>query len=1291
MAVSGRGGPGGAPERGAPDLTEAAPGRAGPVAGGSYFGAEGRLYGGGAPYNSLDALHVPLPRLASTAPRTQPWPCALHVPGRPADGGACEGAAVGAPASAPVPLVETQTRTRTVAGRRLDGDVGGDGDGGEAGAEGASQHAARARRVAGVLGPSTSSVDAYEPARPPLLPARSPLRPRPPTRPATATATSSHLLQHSSSSPPPSSSSSSSSSSPLPPPLPPPPPPPPADPHPSPPADDEEPSADEPAPGAAMPLLRNRSFGSLANLLDSLQPAPTPTNDLRSIPISSPSAPVALARPRSHSHSHSPSPPPSRSHVPPHAHSHSASSASSTPQPDKPLPVPPDPSAPPPAPAISKRTHALLELLSSERAYASDLALIRDIHIPLALGKEAPFPLPSAPASAAAAAAAATDTPTVIPSSASSRTLSTASSSTAVSSASGAAPAAAAAAPMTPHDAHTIFGNVAELALFSDAFSERLEDALGDVLEGGKGPDHVGEVFIEMIPHMEPPYKTYITHHPTAVAHLNALPQTPALAAYLAHTRTLAASLTHAWDLPSLLIKPVQRLLKYALLLAAVLDDTPDSHPDKPRLRTAKSMIEAVSRAVNEGRRRREVVRDILAAADPAAKKKPAPPVLALPLVLAAAVHIGRVTKGRPPLAPADTDETDAVARLEQRLKAALAYAHALARDALAWASAARALAAQLATWARAFGRALGITPEQASEAFDAFCAVADPQLTALSDALDATLRARLLPPLRALVESAAPPLRLLDALHALAPAHAALLHHSAARGRPPPALLDASQAYVALRGELRTELPKFLRLVDKALAHALQALAGWQARYWADVRDCWAELWDALRVEGERNAGAEETERVWRERWELVEREVAALGIVGAERAPLRARGSGGAGGGGSGGGNDDAAGGGGHSGSSQSHSSGSGNSNSSTTRAGAVASMLNALDPIRPSTASPSSPPPVPPPSSSRDPPRARPYGYGFAPALARAPSSSSSYAHAPAPRRRRSSESLHSIRSARSALSSTRSARTDDSALARPPPLPNSHSHSQPHTPPYPYHHQQQTQTQKQKQKQKQLPPPRRASAPLPLPLRKAPSQGRFAREAEPSPPDRDRDRGRDRDRDRGRLQRAQSLRQNFMDTFRAPRTGSRKARATQAQAQTPAYAPPAYGEPEDDYDYAYADDNPADADADADAAAADDAALITQWRGARALYTCRVVHACAPPPGVAYCGLPFFTLALGAAFDVLKEAGHPSAHRDLPLYVDDGEDCLLLVRERERERERGEGALGWVLASFVYPLE
>ncbi|KAN0139564.1 hypothetical protein V8E53_002593 [Lactarius tabidus] len=34
---------------------------------------------------------------------------------------------------------------------------------------------------------------------------------------------------------------------------------------------------------------------------------------------------------------------------------------------------------------LTKRTHALLKLIESERAYALDFALIRDIHLPVAL------------------------------------------------------------------------------------------------------------------------------------------------------------------------------------------------------------------------------------------------------------------------------------------------------------------------------------------------------------------------------------------------------------------------------------------------------------------------------------------------------------------------------------------------------------------------------------------------------------------------------------------------------------------------------------------------------------------------------------------------------------------------------------------------------------------------------------------------------------------------------------------------------------------------------------------
>ena len=73
----------------------------------------------------------------------------------------------------------------------------------------------------------------------------------------------------------------------------------------------------------------------------------------------------------------------------------------------------------------------------------------------------------------------------------------------------------------------------------------------------------------------------------------------------LAHT-------PHAWDIPSLLIKPVQRLLKYPLLLGAIYSDTPDDHPDKSSLLAAKEKTEDVARNANEGRRRFDVVKAVL-------------------------------------------------------------------------------------------------------------------------------------------------------------------------------------------------------------------------------------------------------------------------------------------------------------------------------------------------------------------------------------------------------------------------------------------------------------------------------------------------------------------------------------------------------------------------------------------------------------------------------------------------------------------------------------------------------
>lgn len=52
---------------------------------------------------------------------------------------------------------------------------------------------------------------------------------------------------------------------------------------------------------------------------------------------------------------------------------------------------------------------------------------------------------------------------------------------------------------MSADDVRIIFSNIEEVAAFAGEFSERLEEALGNVVEGGTGEDSVGALFIEVV------------------------------------------------------------------------------------------------------------------------------------------------------------------------------------------------------------------------------------------------------------------------------------------------------------------------------------------------------------------------------------------------------------------------------------------------------------------------------------------------------------------------------------------------------------------------------------------------------------------------------------------------------------------------------------------------------------------------------------------------------------------------------------------------------------------------
>ncbi|KAJ2918527.1 hypothetical protein MD484_g1862, partial [Candolleomyces efflorescens] len=507
----------------------------------------------------------------------------------------------------------------------------------------------------------------------------------------------------------------------------------------------------------------------------------------------------------------------------------------------------------PPQPTMTKRQHALHELLSSERAYASDLALIREVHIPLALGQTVPLQnMPASPPDSSAS---------------SSRTLSTASDSS----------TASLGPPMSQEDAKTIFTNIAELAVFSDGFCDHLELALGSLVDGGVGEDCVGELFLHIIPELEKPYLLYITRHPGALQHLQNLPQTPALQTYLSYTRNIASSVSHAWDLASLLIKPVQRLLKYPLLLSAIIDETPDSHPDKENLRQARTMMEEVARNVNEVRRRAEVIKDVLTS-----KKKP------VNVTVAASVNLGKMKNLRiiKPQPVDENSEAAQVERMSQELKRIELFAQQFAKNIVDWARSMSKVIGGLRTWSIGFGKVIGLSPDQGSEAFEAFLTVVEQQLMPLCVDLEAVINERLLREIAHLLKTMNQPYKLLASMTEQEPLHYHLLNMNvSAKNRPPPTLLAASTNYLALRAQLAAELPTYLALLHQGLSISVRRLADIQTRFWKDVKDRWGELWEMLRVDGELNAGHEETVIVWRSRWMDVDEVLASLNINQAKK----------------------------------------------------------------------------------------------------------------------------------------------------------------------------------------------------------------------------------------------------------------------------------------------------------------------------------------------------------------------------------------------------------------------
>jgi hypothetical protein len=243
---------------------------------------------------------------------------------------------------------------------------------------------------------------------------------------------------------------------------------------------------------------------------------------------------------------------------------------------------------------------------------------------------------------------------------------------------------------------------------------------------------------------------------------------TPAMKQYLEDTKLISMAHSNAWNLSSLLIKPVQRFTKYPLLLAAIVDATSEDHPDYQSLLNAKCMMLDAVKKVNEDSRRRDVVRAVLegkglkgvvATVAPASAALATTGSVSRIKSLRSGFSVGRKDKDKAAgeedatmngtngaISPGlngsfddtGTDKTPggALDDLHKRLRKFEAMIPKYTSDVMQWVNSVRETLVRLEAWALAFEKVIALSDEGGIEALQAFRNVLADRLTGVIDAL---------------------------------------------------------------------------------------------------------------------------------------------------------------------------------------------------------------------------------------------------------------------------------------------------------------------------------------------------------------------------------------------------------------------------------------------------------------------------------------------------------------------------------------------------------------------------
>ncbi|CAG9970793.1 unnamed protein product [Clonostachys byssicola] len=122
----------------------------------------------------------------------------------------------------------------------------------------------------------------------------------------------------------------------------------------------------------------------------------------------------------------------------------------------------------------------------------------------------------------------------------------------------------------------------------------------------------LGPVFHQNMEQLQTVHEGFLRSSDLAAKRLIQIQQDPTVKVWLNECNEVAKDLTAAWDLDSLLIKPMQRITKYPNLIITLLQHTPQDHPDREYLISAKDTLETAIIEINKTKKNFELVGQIV-------------------------------------------------------------------------------------------------------------------------------------------------------------------------------------------------------------------------------------------------------------------------------------------------------------------------------------------------------------------------------------------------------------------------------------------------------------------------------------------------------------------------------------------------------------------------------------------------------------------------------------------------------------------------------------------------------